>query len=173
MNEVMNAIRSRRSVRNYTDRKIEDEVLAEIMDAAIHAHSGNGLKTWRFTVITNREMIAKLKDAVEKDSGIPFKIYDQAAAVVIPTNKRDNTFGIEDNSAAIMSMMIAAQSFGVGSVWINRIKGRSDLPSIRAVFRELGIPEDHIAYGTCVLGYPDPEHPAAPYKEKGDIVYVK
>ncbi len=173
MNEVMKTILARRSVRHFTDQPINDDILAQIMDAALHAPSGQGRKTWRFTVVTNKEMIKKMEKAIEAD--YPYKGYTlkDPAVLIIPTNLRDNPFGIEDNSIAIMNIMIAAQSFGIGSVWINQIKGRSDLPHIREVLTEMGVPEDHIAYGTCVLGYPDPDYPIGEYKEKGDVVYIK
>ena len=173
MNEVIKTILERRSVRKFSDKPIEEEKLKLILDAAMHAPSGQCRKTWRFTVVTNQDMIKKLEDAAAKD--IPYEGYTlhHPAAFVIPTNLRDNPFGKEDNSIAIMNMMIAAQSLGIGSVWINQFKDRSDMPNIRDVFNELGIPEDHIAYGTVIFGYPADDFKTAPYREKGEIVYIK
>ena len=67
MNEVMNAILSRRSIRKFTEQPIPDDVLRDIVDAALHAPSGMGKQTWQFTVITNKEVISRLADAIGKE----------------------------------------------------------------------------------------------------------
>ena len=53
MNEVMNAILTRRSIRKFTDAPIPKEILKDIVDAALHAPSGKAMQTWQFTMITN------------------------------------------------------------------------------------------------------------------------
>ena len=57
MNEVMNAILTRRSIRKFTADPIPAEVLEDLVKAALHAPSGMGKQTWQFTVVTNQEII--------------------------------------------------------------------------------------------------------------------
>ena len=59
MNEVMNAILTRRSIRKFTDAPIPKEILKDILDAALHAPSGKAMQTWQFTMITNKDMISR------------------------------------------------------------------------------------------------------------------
>ena len=54
MNEVMKAILTRRSIRKFTEQPIPEDVMKDIVDAALHAPSGMGKQTWQFTVITNK-----------------------------------------------------------------------------------------------------------------------
>ena len=60
MNEVMQAILSRRSIRQFTDQEVPKDVLQDLAQAALHAPSGMGKKTWKFTVVSNREKIREL-----------------------------------------------------------------------------------------------------------------
>lgn len=57
MNEVLNAIRNRRSVRTYLSTQIKQEDLDLIIESDIYAPSGNNDQPWHFTVIQNKEMI--------------------------------------------------------------------------------------------------------------------
>jgi nitroreductase len=59
-------------------------------------------------------------------------------------------------------MFLAAHSLGIGSVWINQLRDISDKESVRTIFRELGIPDSQVAFGTAALGY-------AAEPEKGKI----
>ena len=69
MNEVMKNILTRRSTRKFTDEQIPKEVLKDIVDAALHAPSGMGKQTWTFTVITNRDVIARLAETMRAALG--------------------------------------------------------------------------------------------------------
>ena len=67
MNETMNTILTRRSVRNFTNKPISEEILKDLVNAAMHAPSGMCRKTWRFTVVSNSEKIKKLTDKYRND----------------------------------------------------------------------------------------------------------
>ena len=60
MNEVISNIISRRSIRKFSDKKIDKSILEELVLTGLHAPSGMGKKTWKFTVVTNEEAIKKL-----------------------------------------------------------------------------------------------------------------
>ncbi|MDO4296209.1 MAG: nitroreductase family protein, partial [bacterium] len=51
------------------------------------------------------------------------------------------------------NIFLAAQSFGVGSVWINQLNNISETPRIRALLKEFGVPDNHVVYGLAALGY--------------------
>ena len=50
--------------------------------------------------------------------------------------------------------LLAAHSFGIGSVWINQLRTLCDDPEVRALLDEFEIPSDHVVYGMAALGYP-------------------
>ena len=173
MNEVMNAILTRRSTRKFTDQPIPEEILQDIANAAIHAPSGMGKQTWQFTIITNKEIIARLADTIAKEldrSG--YDIY-KPAALLMASNVTGGIWTKEDNACALENVFLAAHSHGVGSVWINQMQNINDRPAIRAILDELGVPADHSVTGMAALGYAAPDAPIRPIERIGKVVFVK
>ncbi|MBR5047129.1 MAG: nitroreductase family protein [Eubacterium sp.] len=153
MNEMMNGILTRRSIRKYTDQPIPDNILEDIVEAALHAPSGRGEKTWKFTVVTNRDKIQQLAAAVSEELGrTGYNMYNPTV-LIIPSNLRDSRFGKEDDAVALENIFLAAHSYGIGSCWINQLQGICDTERIRKVLDEFGIPENHVVYGMAALGY--------------------
>lgn len=172
MNDVMKNILTRRSTRKFTDEQIPKDILKDIVDAALHAPSGMGKQTWNFTVITNKEAIARLCEVVGAALGREHYDMCKPAALIIPSNLRDNPHGRDDNACALENIFLAAHSYGIGSVWINQVGAVCDDGKVRAMLDEFGIPSDHVVYGIAALGYAAPD---APYKERtyaGDVRYI-
>ena len=173
MNETMNTILTRRSVRNFTREPISEEIINNLVDAAMHAPSGMCRKTWKFTVITNTETIKRLAETIKKV--LNREVYDMynPTAIIIPSNERDSAWGREDNACALQNIFLAAKSYGVGSVWINQLSNICDEPEIRTLLDEFEIPSNHIIYGFAALGFPDLTKPEREYTEKGEIKFIK
>ena len=173
MNETMKTILSRRSIRNFTNEPISEEILKDLVDAAMHAPSGMCKKTWKFTVVTNIEIIKKLadtiKDVLQREQ---YTMYNPVA-IIIPSNDSDNIFGREDNACALQNIFLAAESYGVGSVWINQLTNICNEPKIREILNELEIPENHVVYGLAALGYSDKTATERPYREIGEIKFIR
>lgn len=165
MNTVIDNLLTRRSVRAFEKKEISADILNQILETAIYAPSGMGRQTWQFTAVTDREKIQKLAALVEKELGREGYNMYEPEVIIIPSNERDNRFGIEDNACALENIFLAAHSFGIGSVWINQIRDICDLPSARSLLTEWGVPENHVVYGIAALGYPAP----APKKELNKI----
>ncbi|MCI8453475.1 MAG: NAD(P)H nitroreductase [Lachnospiraceae bacterium] len=173
MNEVLNNILTRRSIRKFTGTPVPKEILEELVNAALHAPSGMGRQTWKFTVLTNKALLARLTSAIEKELDRPGYDMYRPAAVILPSNERDSRFGREDDACALENIFLAAHSLGIGSVWINQLQNICDKPDIRAVLDDLGIPADHVVYGMAALGYPDPDTPIQPKERIGKVSYVE
>ena len=108
--DAIEAIRKRRSVRDYTGDPIPREDLETIVDAGRMAATGYNAQPWDFIVVTNRGMINRLKVAspwMEKAGAI-------IALVLDPLPR----FWLEDGSAAVENMLIAATALGYGSCWL-------------------------------------------------------
>lgn len=173
MNEVMNTILTRRSVRKFTEEPIPEEVLEDIVKAALHAPSGMGKQTWQFTMITNKAMIARLVETIGNE--LAREGYDMyhPTAILMTSNLKDGGWSKEDNACALENAFLAAKSYGVGSVWINQMQTICDRPAIRAILDELGVPADHAVFGMAALGYPAPDAPVKDIQRIGKVVYVK
>ncbi len=173
MNEVMNAILTRRSIRKFTDRPIPKDILQELVNAALHAPSGKGQQTWKFTVITSPDMIARLTSEIgavlKRDN---YDMY-HPMAVIMPSNLRDGIWSREDNACALENIFLAAHSMGIGSVWINQMQNICDTPQIRALLDEMGVPGDHVVFGMAALGYPAPDAPVKPMERIGTVAWIE
>lgn len=172
MNTIMETLLNRRSCRAFLQKAIPSEELDAILQAAVYAPSGMGLQTWQFTAVTSRDKINKLAEVI--GSVLNREGYDmyRPEVIIIPSNEKDSRFGKEDNACALENIFLAAHSFGIGSVWINQLQGICDVPEVREVLTQLGIPQDHVVYGLAALGYPAKELPRN-VRKNGKIVVVK
>lgn len=173
MNETMKTILNRRSTRSFSSEPVSEEILKDLVDAAMHAPSARCRKTWKFTVISNKEIINKLASTIEKVIDRPGYDMYNPVALIIPSNERDNNFGRDDNACALQNIFLAAESYGVASVWINQLTGICDEPEIREILRELEIPDSHVVYGLAALGYANQNSPKPEYREIGEIKFIK
>ena len=154
MNDVIEAILARRSIRAFKEKRISDDDLKIIAKCAIHAPSARNRQLWNFTVVHNKEKISRLAGIIGKAVGAdPSYNFYGPDAIIIASAPRDYTFGREDCSCAMQNIFLVAQSLGIGSVWINQLCDVSDEPEVRAALDELGVPHDNIVRGTAALGY--------------------
>lgn len=157
MNDIMENILSRRSVRSFVSgKKIDRKVLEDIVTAGMFAPSARNRQLVLFTVVADKKKIQKLAKAVGKAVGMgdEYNFYDPEAIIITSCN-RESKFVKEDTSCALENMFLYAHSVGVGSVWINQIVTTCDDAAVRVVLTEFEIPEDHVCGGIAALGYPD------------------
>ena len=162
MNSVIDNIFTRRSVRAFIEKHISKEDLETIAECAIYAPSARNFQMWEFTVVQIKEIIERLAKAVEKELDRPGYDFYKPDALIIATNDRECKYAIDDCACALQNMFLGANSLGIGSVWINQLRDISDTDSVRSIFREIGIPDNQVAYGTVALGY-------SAEKEKGKV----
>ena len=156
MNEVLQNILTRRSIREFKDEQIKDAELDLILKAGIYAPSGMNKQSWQFTVVQNKEKIELLakvvREALGRDEGYNF--YGPPTLIML-SNEKDNTNGLADCSCALQNIFLMANSLEIGSCWINQLKSICDENEVREVLRSFGIPENHIVWGIASIGYPD------------------
>lgn len=158
MNEVIRAILNRTSCRSFTKEAVTKEQAEILLDCALHAPSGMGLQTWKFTAVLNREKIQRLAKAVGKAIGrdASYDMYDPSL-LIITSNRKDSRYREVDNACAMENLYLGAGALGLGCVWINQLLDCCDEPDVREILREFGIPEEHGVYGCAAVG-----HAAAP-----------
>ena len=157
MNDTVRNILNRHSVREFEDKRIPRTLLEMIVKAGIQAPSGHNMQAWRFTVVRNKEKIEELKLLIKQTAEkkkVFFYGMQNPDTLVIVSNDRRNENGIQDSSCAAENIMLAAQSYGIGSVWINALKTICDEPEIRQLLSSYGIPERHIVWSVIAMGYP-------------------
>lgn len=153
-NETIEAILTRRSIRNFSGETLSKDILETLAECGRHAPSGMGLQTWKFTIVTNAEIIREICGIVEKELERPGYDMYGPSALIIPSNAKSSPYGPEDNACALENIFLAARSLGVGSVWINQLRGICEVSELRCLFDRMEIPADHVVYGIAALGYP-------------------
>ncbi len=171
MNPVMQALLARRSIRSYTDQKIPRQILDMILKAGYHAPSGHNMQSWRFTVLTRQSDLLLLKEKAEeaaRKNSVYFYGWGNPSAMVLVSNDKRNPDGCQDASCAAQNIMLAAYSYGIGSVWLNPFMTLRSAEPVKSVLDAFGIPENHIVWAAVALGYPVSE--GAALKKKEDVV---
>lgn len=143
--ETIKVIKTRRSIRSYSDKKIDKKILGELIDCARLAPSANNQQPWEFVVVTEKETLAKIARAATYGSFIR-----DAAACIVVCGRKDNRHLVEDCCIASQNIFIAAWSLGIGSCWVAGWK-RTYNPEIMEL---LGIPQEMEIVSILSLGYP-------------------
>lgn len=173
MNPVVETILSRRSIRKFTDQEIPEEVLQMILRCGYHAPSGHNMQTWRFTVLRKRTDIERLKEAVHiaAEAGkVPVYGFENPKVLVLVSNDMRNPDGCQDASCAAENMMLAAGSYGIGSVWLNPLMTLRGTEPVKSLLDEYGIPENHAVWAMVALGYALTE--GTKVKKKENVVTI-
>jgi len=182
MNQTIQDIIARRSVKKYLDKNVPMELVEQVVKAGTYAPSGMNRQSPIILAVTNREMRDRLSRInleivmgrnLTTSSGHNDPFYGAPVVLVVLAKKESGT-RIYDGSLVMENMMVAAQSLGLGSCWIHRAKETFETEEGRQILRDLGIEEEYEGIGNCILGYADEDalKPQAPRKEDY-IVWVK
>ena len=167
--ELMDVIRNRRAVRDYTAALIERPVVERLIEAAILAPSAMNLQPWAFAALLGRERVddyaTRAKDwllaSLSQTSYEPsirhmledpqFALFHHAPALVVVLAKSSGTQAAEDCCLAAENLMLAARNEGLGTCWIGFARPWLDLPATKA---ELNLPEHYHIVAPIILGHP-------------------
>jgi len=146
--EVIEAIRTRRSVREFTDEPVLDEQLDILIDAGRWAPSGLNNQPWRFMKITKPELIEKVSEYT-KYRGVVAGAKALIAVFLDGQSIYDRTKDVQSAGAAIQNILLAAHELGLGAVWLGEILNRrNEVESI------LKVPAEFELMALVALGHP-------------------
>ena len=157
---------TRRSVRKYSDRPVEDEKLDKVLTAGLYAPTGMNNQLPVLVAVRDkatRDRLSRMNAAVMGASGDPF--YGAPCVIVVLSDPERMTW-VEDGSLVLGNLMNAAHSLGLGSCWIHRAKECFDTPEGKELLRAWGVPENYRGVGNCILGYAAEEPEAKPRKSR-------
>ena len=170
MNETINTLLERRSIRKFKPEQIKEQELNAILKAGMYAPSGANMQSALFVVVQDKETIKKLtamNAAVLKKDIDP---YYGAPTIVLVFADKSKVTPIEDGSVALGNMFNAAASLGIGSCWVHRTKQMFETEEGKDLLRKWGVTGDVIGVGSCILGYPDGEHPKAAKRKDNFVI---
>lgn len=186
MNEILECIKKRRSIRAYEEKQIKDEELKLIIESGLYAPSAKNGQPWHFTVVQNKELLDELnvnsKEAAKSSpmefqrklaNNPNFNIF-YGAPTAIYVSKEDNAIESQvDISAAIENMLIAAESLGIGSCWLRFPSLLFKGPMKDEYINKLQIPDGFTPEFVISLGYKKQEVQQAPPRRENTVNYIK
>ena len=174
-NPVLDALRSRRSIRKYKPELPPKEALQQIIDAGLYAASGHGLQTAIIVAVTDktlRDRLAEMNRVIGGwDEGFD-PLYGAPAVLIVLADKSSYNC-VYDGALAIGNMMLAAHALGLGSCWINRARQEFDTEEGKEILRALGVEGDYEGIGHCIVGYPEGEPPEAKPRKEHRVYWVE
>ncbi len=161
MNDILQTIFQRRSIRKYQEKPVEREKLEKLLQAAMAAPSAMNGKPWEFVVITDPATMAQFRQLLKYGN------YNAPAAIAVCANlskatyRDSKAYWVQDCSAAVENILIAAVGLGLGTVWV-AIYPRA--ARIRRVRQILNLPEYVTPLALVYVGYPiTPKEPRTQY----------
>jgi nitroreductase len=158
---ILEAIEKRYSVRHYKDQPVEDDKLAEVLEAARLAPSGCNLQPWKLVVLRDRATIRSMVHAIGGQQFV-----EQAPVLIVAcVNGEGYNVGhpyegaVIDVTIALDHMTLQAASMDLGTCWLGNYDGNE----VRAL---LDIPSENPIVAILALGYPDESHPRQPRPRK-------
>lgn len=144
-NPTLKTIYERTSVRAYTSKPVEKEMLVELVKAAMAAPTGSNKQPWEFVIIQDPAILNKL-------GGIKPPVGKAPAAIVVLGNTKTSGSWVLDCSAATENILIAATSMGLGTVWT----GAYNNAKFENMLKEtLSLPDGIMPLSVIAVGYAD------------------
>jgi nitroreductase len=184
MNEVLSAIKSRRSIRNYSPDQISQEHLDQIIEAGIYAPSAVNEQAWHFTVIQNRALLSRIDETVKEQmaksdvewmrnnaANPGFSVTYHAPTLIVVSGNEAAMSWQADCAFAMENMMLAAESLGIGSVCLGLVRffliqdGEAE---------KLGIPAGYKPFYGMAFGYKTGDKAIEPPNRNMDVInYIR
>lgn len=182
-NEVLKAIRNRRSIRSYKEEQISEIQLQTILEAGIQAPSANNLQPWHFTVVQDRGLIDFISDqskevmlksdneTIVQIGKSPLNIFYKAPTLIIVSGKEEDSSSLVDCSAAIENMLIAVEAIGLGAVWVGFVKF---FFALNDEVKKLKLPDGYKPFYAVAIGYKNMSADSGPSNRNKDVVtYIR
>ena len=192
-NPIIEAIKNRRSTRQFTDKQITEEQMDTILESAIWAPSGSNSQSWLFTAIQNKDVLMKLNDFVReglqtwtpKDDYISkmtairqqaqkedYNFYYHAPTLIIASNRPNYNNAMADCALALENIFLAAESMELGSCYINQLRWLNDYEPLRDYLAELGVPREYVICSAAAVGH-KARSSNAPERKPGTVKIIR
>ena len=175
MNDILNNMKERRSIRRFKSADVPKELLEQIIEAGLYAPSGMGKQAAAIVAVTNRELRDRIAEDNRKigDWEEGFDPFYGAPVILIVLGNKEVPTHLYDGSLVMENLMLAAHACGLGSIWIHRAKEEFEMKYYRDLLEKLGLEGEWEGIGHCAVGYPDCEPPRAAERKPGRVVWAE
>lgn len=185
MNEVIQNILNRRSIRAYSEEQIKQEELDLIIQAGLYSPSACNGQPWHFTVVKNKDIINTLsveskKEFVNSENELfrkmatseQFNLFYHAPCVIVVSGEKCSEFAPVDCAAATENMLLAAESMNIGTCFIGLVAFLFRSKRVDEFAKMLEIPENYEPYHAISLGYKKYPDPKPPKRRENTVNYI-
>ena len=158
---ILDLLRKRRSIRQFTKQVVEPEKIDALIEAAVRTPTSRGNNPWEFIVVTDPELLERLGMAKAHGSGF---VANATLAIVFAADTTKSDVWTEDCSIAAMMVQMAAEDLGLGSCWAQiRLRPHNEQRSAEDYIKELlELPASHAVECVVGIGYAAEEKPGHP-----------
>ena len=158
-NEVLEAIRNRRSRFRFKDEKVDMENIKTILEAGRWAPSFGNSQPWEFIVVSDKDLIDKLSKIAGNVTIFSERIkHAQFMIAVVVDPEKDSYHFVEDGAVASQNMALAAHSLGLAAYWIGIYNRENKRKSAERQAKELlGVPKEYRMISILPIGKPERE----------------
>lgn len=182
MNEVIRQLYDRKSVRVFTEQKIDEEIVNEILTSAVMAPTAGNQQLYTILRITDKELLLKLADSCDHQPFIAegklvlvfcadclkwYEAFKYAGCDPRKPGPGDLLIAVDDALIAAQNAVVAAQSYGIGSCYIGDIMENAEIQQ-----ELLGLPEYVFPAAMLVFGYPTAQQAERKKPERVDISHI-
>ena len=172
MSELLDMIKTRRSIRKYKSDMVPKEIIDKIVEAGTYAATGMGQQSPIILAVTNKEVRDKLSKWNADIMGTDTDPFYGAPVVLVVLADKNRPTAVYDGSLVMGNLMNAAHALGIGSCWIHRAKEEFESQEGKELLKSLGIQGDYEGIGHCILGYPKEEVQGTHPRKENWIYYV-
>lgn len=174
MNEVIKAMKERRSIRSFKPEMLKAEDLEQIVEAGLYAPSGMNRQDTLILVVRDKALRDRIMESNRLIGGWleghdPF--YGAPVILIVLADKSERNH-VYDGTLVMANLLLAAHALGLGSIWINRAKQEFETDEYKQLLKELGVEGEWEGIGHCAVGYIDGEIPEAAPRNEGRVYYL-
>lgn len=175
MNEIIQAIKERRSIRKFRADMPAKAAVGQVIEAGLYAASARGRQAVITVAVTNKEVRDRIAEANRQVGGWEegFDPFYGAPVILVVLAEKDWANRVYDGSLVMGNMMLAAHSLGLGSIWIHRAREEFKQEEWKKLLSDIGVPGEWEGIGHCAVGYIDGEIPQAAKRKEGRVYWVE
>lgn len=170
--ETINILKTRRSVRGYTDKIVPEEVLDMILDAATYAPTSNGNQSPVIVLVKDKETRDELSRLNAKIRGKDFDPYYGAPVIALVLADSSCDSAVVDCCGVVNYILIAAKACGVDSCWIAKEKEMFETEEGKRLLDKWNLPRTLCGVAAAALGYAAGDQPEAAPRKSDYIVKI-
>jgi nitroreductase len=161
--ETLEAIKTRRSIRNFIEQPISRDIVIELLEAAMFAPSAGNEQPWQFVILDDHRIL----DNIPRICSTAAMCRQAAVAILVCGDaglEKYPEFWVQDCSAAVENLLLAAHAMGLGAVWAGIYPLKDRVEGFR---RLLNLPDEITPFALVPLGYHEQKiAPQKRYKEE-------